>query len=381
MEIESSIIETGVDKLVKIVKERGRVALQDVAKELGVSMTVIQEWVDFLEEEGIINVEYKMTKPFLVERKMTKKEVEAKAKEFSSKKEIFVRKAEVSLSFLEKQAEELKKAKEDFDKLKEDLGLNIESLKEELKELERYQHLKEELQKEAEEQRKEAQMKIEELTKEISRERRRYDEFVEGVKMEKEELAKEREVTKSIEESEKILNVKVADMKNLIAALEKKIYNEDLAIKNSETHIEKLNQLVEDVKNRAEEEKTLVGTILEKSKEEERKILEIQNKILSRISHEQKKFANAKDLTNKFKIIFEKKLGAMNLIYKLNKDRDELESKLMDLIKKAKSFQLTMEKGDIGKDMLELGKKFDEVNKKKGTFEMELKKLTTLFRW
>ena len=80
MEIESSIIETGVDKLVNLIKERGRVALQDAAKELGVSTTVIQEWVDFLEEEGIISVEYKLTKPYLVDRKLTKKEVEAKAK-------------------------------------------------------------------------------------------------------------------------------------------------------------------------------------------------------------------------------------------------------------------------------------------------------------
>ena len=71
MAIESSVIETGVDKLVNIVKERGRIALTDAAKELGVSTTVIQEWVDFLEDEGIISVEYKFTKPFLVERKLT----------------------------------------------------------------------------------------------------------------------------------------------------------------------------------------------------------------------------------------------------------------------------------------------------------------------
>ena len=79
MEIASSLIETGVDKLVNLVKERGRIALADAAKELGVSATVIQEWVDFLEEEGIISVEYKMTKPYLVERKLTKKEVEVNA--------------------------------------------------------------------------------------------------------------------------------------------------------------------------------------------------------------------------------------------------------------------------------------------------------------
>ena len=98
MNIENSVIETGVDKLVKIVKERGQVALADVAKELGVNSNVIQEWVDFLEEEGVISVEYRLTKPYLVDRKLTKKEVESKAKEFASKKEVFVRKAEVSLS-------------------------------------------------------------------------------------------------------------------------------------------------------------------------------------------------------------------------------------------------------------------------------------------
>src|SRR3989338_5754464 len=106
MDLQGSVIETGVDKLVNLVKQRGRIALADAAIELGVSTTVIQEWVDFLEEEGIISVEYKLTKPFLVERKLTKKEVDEKAKEFSNKKDVFVRKAEVSLSFLKKEEDE-----------------------------------------------------------------------------------------------------------------------------------------------------------------------------------------------------------------------------------------------------------------------------------
>ena len=117
MDIEGSIIETGVDKLVKIVKERGKIALVDAAKELGVSTTVIQEWIDFLEDEGIIGVEYSLTTPYLVEKKLTKKEVEAKAKEFTGKKDIFVRRAEGSLGFIEKQGEELKKIKSEFDRL------------------------------------------------------------------------------------------------------------------------------------------------------------------------------------------------------------------------------------------------------------------------
>src|SRR3989338_1865042 len=152
MVMESNLIETGVDRLVKIIKERGRIALADAAKELGVSTTVIHEWVDFLEEEGIISVEYKLTTPYLIDRKLTKKEVEEKAVEFAGKKEVFVRKAEVSLSFLEKQADELKKVKNEFDKLKSELGIELDTVRSEMQEMEKYQQLKTELQKKIEEQ-------------------------------------------------------------------------------------------------------------------------------------------------------------------------------------------------------------------------------------
>ena len=133
------IIETGVDKLVAIVKERGKIALSDAAKELGVSTSVIQEWVDFLEEEGIVSIEYNLTKPYLVDRKLTKKEVQEKAKEFLNQRDIFVRKAEVSLSILNKESGDLKNVKAEFDKLKSELGMSLDTVKSELKDLEKYQ--------------------------------------------------------------------------------------------------------------------------------------------------------------------------------------------------------------------------------------------------
>src|SRR3989338_2000842 len=264
MEIASSVIETGVDKLVNLVKERGRIALQDAAKELGVSAIVIQEWVDFLEEEGIISVEYKLTKPYLVERKLTKKEVEAKAKEFSSKKEVFVRKAEVSLSFLEKQAEELKKVKSEFDILKKELGLELDTVRGDLKELERYQQLKAELQRQVEEQKNDAKLKIEELTKQVLREQKKYQELIADIEKGKEELTREKAEAQSIEESEKVLNKKLSELKSMIGQIEKKVGEEDSAIKNSELHIEKLNMLIDEVKQRVEEEKAVIDPLLEK---------------------------------------------------------------------------------------------------------------------
>ena len=380
MEITSSVIETGVDKLVNLVRERGRIALQDAAKELGVSMTVIQEWVDFLEEEGIISLEYKLTKPFLVERKLTRKEVEAKAKEFTSKKDVFVRKAEVSLSFLEKQSEDLKKVKKEFDRLKSELGIELDTVRDDLKELERYQHLKEELQKQVEEQKNEAKLKIGELTQQVSREQKKYEEMAAGITKQREELNKEKAEAHSIEDSEKILNKRLTELKAMIGLIEKKMQDEDASIKNSELHIEKLSLLADEIKQRVDEEKSIMAPLIEKSKEQERKVLEIQDKIIKKIAQKKKKVADVRNVTKKVKEFFDKKLAVVNLVDRVNKDRDELEKSLIELIKKAKSFQLTSKSGDVGRQMIDLEKKFSDVNKKKTQFEEELKKLGSFIR-
>ncbi|MAG91138.1 hypothetical protein CMO83_00510 [Candidatus Woesearchaeota archaeon] len=380
MSLKGGIIETGVDKLVKIVKQRGKIALADAAIELGVGTSVIQEWVEFLEEEGIISVEYKLTKPYLVERKLTKKEVESKAKEFASKKDVFVRKAEVSLSFLEKQAKDLKKVKEEFDKLKNDLGMELDTVRNDLKELERYQQLKQDLQRQVEDQKSEMKTKIEEFSRQILREQKKYQDLVTNIKREREVLSKEKVEAVSIEKSEEILNQKLMDLKNMIGTIEKRISNEDISIKNSESHIKRLNQVIYEVKKQAEDEKSAIDPLVEKNKEQEKKIVELQNNIIKKIAKKHKDASDLNKMTKKVNDFFQKKLGVVNLVDKVNKDRDELEKNLIALIKRAKSFQLSAKSRDVGKEMVELEKKFNEVNKKKDIFEVELKKLASFFK-
>lgn len=377
MAIEGSIIETGVDKLVNLVKQRGRVSVKDAAAELGVSTTVIQEWVDFLEDEGIVGVEYSLTTPYLVEKKLTKKEVEAKAKEFAGKKDVFVRKAEVSLSFIEKQGEELKKVKSEFDRLKQEVGLELGTVREDLKELEKYQQLKQELQKQVEDQKGDAKLKIEELTKQVLREQRRYQLLISEVEKERVELSKERTEAKSIEESEKLLNKKLLELKGMVSTIEKKVADEDTSIKNSEIHIEKLNMLISQIKQHVEEEKASIEPLIEKSREQEQKILELQDRIVKKITQKQKNVASVREIADKVKNFFEKKMAVVNLVEKVNRDRDELEKTLVEMIKKAKSFQLSAKGSDVGKNMVEMEKKFDEVDKKRAQFESEMKELSS----
>jgi chromosome segregation ATPase len=197
------------------------------------------------------------------------------------------------------------------------------------------------------------------------------------VEKERAELGKERAEAKSIGESEKLLNKRLVELKGMMNAIEKRVGDEDASIKNSELHIERLNALINQVKQHVEEEKLVIEPLVERSKEQEKKILELQDRIVKKISQKQKSISNVKEVTNKVRNFLDKKLAVVNLVDKINKDRDELEKTLIELIKKAKSFQLSARSGDVGKEMLDLEKKFDEVDKKRSQFASELKELTS----
>ena len=380
MGIAGSIIETGVDKLVKLVNTKGRIAASDAAKELGVGMSVIMEWTDFLEEEGIINIEYKFTKPYLVARKIAKKDVQEKAKEFSGKKEGFIRKAEVSLSFINRESNKLKTLKEEFDKIKRDLGFDIGNIKNELQELTKYEQLKIDLDKQMEDQKRSSVDKLQEITKQVLREKKKYQYILTEIKKEEEVLERDKVEANSIEESQKLIKDRLNSLKKIIEKVENRVTTEEESVKISENSIQKLVAMAENLKVRVEEEKGLIEPLVEQSTSQAEKIKELQAAIIKKIESKEKKLKGAKSASKKMKEFFKKKLGVMSFIEKVNKDTNDLQNELIALIKKARSFQLSSSSANLGSQIEGLEKKFKEVDTKKNLFERELKKINTFFR-
>ena len=113
---KAPLLETGVDKLVRLIKEKKRISVSQAAKELGVSQVVVEEWADFLEEDDIISMDYKFATPWLVDKKLKKEEVVKKVKEFHGKKDVIVRKSESLLSSLDKEGEDITKIRNEFKK-------------------------------------------------------------------------------------------------------------------------------------------------------------------------------------------------------------------------------------------------------------------------
>lgn len=99
IEQESKSVETGVDRLVHFLKDKGKVELKEVAISLNVPESVLQRWVDFLVEEKIIGLEYNFTKPlvYLIQKTETTDEDRAiSRKDFLDYKKGFKERAQKS---------------------------------------------------------------------------------------------------------------------------------------------------------------------------------------------------------------------------------------------------------------------------------------------
>lgn len=59
-------VSTEADHLLRILKERKEISFEQAAKELDVPVETIEAWANFLEEEGVISISYKLTTPYLI---------------------------------------------------------------------------------------------------------------------------------------------------------------------------------------------------------------------------------------------------------------------------------------------------------------------------
>ncbi|HYD03582.1 MAG TPA: hypothetical protein VEC16_04740 [Alphaproteobacteria bacterium] len=63
--MSDELVKTGVDELLDLLSGNSKIPLAEVATKLKVDAGVVQAWVDFLVEEGIVGIEYKFTTPYI----------------------------------------------------------------------------------------------------------------------------------------------------------------------------------------------------------------------------------------------------------------------------------------------------------------------------
>ncbi|MFA5382921.1 MAG: winged helix-turn-helix transcriptional regulator [Candidatus Micrarchaeia archaeon] len=58
-------ISTDIDKIINILKKQKKLSLNDLAKESGISSSLLEKWLPILEEEGLIDISYHLTRVYI----------------------------------------------------------------------------------------------------------------------------------------------------------------------------------------------------------------------------------------------------------------------------------------------------------------------------
>lgn len=381
--MEDSFIETGVDKLVLLVESKKKIALDEAAKALGVSVTTIEEWVDFLEEEGIITVEYSLTNTYLVARKLTEKDLDKKAKEFMGKKDSFLKKVEGAALSLERDTQGLDKLKEQFEDLQEHITHEVDKVKEKLVQLEKYERLKKGIDEQIASHQEEFKKRVAGVEKDISQGEKRFQEIIENLQLSKVKLQEERLHAESIHEKEQKIHEKLDLLESMIKGIREELKEEDKETKKTKEHIEDLQELAEDARKDVSSKSSALKDLISEGEEQKKNIFKMQEEVLDAIRRSKdscgkEDFRQSKEIIEQFENFFKKKSDINNLLEKLLHDRNEMEKELIELAKKAKAFELASKSGNLKGHVAELEKHFHDLEKNRGMFSKEIERLRSL---
>ncbi len=377
-------IETGVDRLVELINQEKKISIDDAAKKLGISKVVIQEWADFLEEEKIISIEYKFSKTFLVERKLSQGEVKDKQKEYSSEKDAFVRKVESSLRGLEQDSLGFLKIKDQFDVIKKSLGGDLDKVRDELKQLEKYEYLKKNLDKDIEGVVAEFHTILDKSHKEIDVEQKRHQTLLEELDIEKRDVQLKEHRLLSLEEKERELMGRLQEIFSLSKELERRVVGENAAISLSQTKVVELQKALKTIEENIKLKKDSIQPLLDKAKMHEEQILKLQQDILEKARQKTESIKGkveegSKAVTN-FEKFFDKKAEVEALIIQIDREKKDLEESFKQLEKKALAFDLSTKSNTVNTHVKELERELDKVETKKNAFKGDLEKLIKLVK-
>jgi len=378
-------IQTGIDKLLEVVAGKKRVSVDDAAKILGVSSLIVQEWADFLEEQGLISVDYAFSKVYMEEKTLTKDEVRTKAKEYSLKKEGFISTVQSAIASLDRETMGFEDIKEEFAKVKKQLGSEVKLVEDEMNQLKHFEDLKKNIDTDILKQKEEYQRLITESSAQISAEEKKYAGVIQEIEHERQTLDQERLDIKSIEEQEADLFKKLEVVNKLLKALHTKMLQKSQDIKVNANKIERLRDMAERAGReiKAKKEKS-IQPLVRMSEQQKQKILRIQDDILKKVKTQKlevtKTVSEGELVTSKFKEFFEKKMKIEDILGRIENDKIVLKNEMTELIKKAHAFSLLNKKQDVKQNILELQKEFEKLETKRSGLRKEMNSLLDLLK-
>jgi chromosome segregation ATPase len=382
------VINTGVDKLVKLVKEKGKISIKQASKLLGVDEETTEDWAQFLEDGGLLSIEYKFTVPYLVGKKLTKSEIEENVKEVKEGKDIFMRKTESAMNYLDMLDKEVTKIEEVFTHLEKHSDKSLRHVEDDLFELEKAEKEKDRMDKDISDSKEAYMQKISAINKKLKEEEENYEGISRDIRKEVEETARifdsKKKEAQSIVESEKYLEQKLKEVSELSDSIQKKMDSENKKMGDCEQKLETLRKRYNDMKMNLEKEKQAILGSMNNNKLKEMEITKRQGEIVKKMEEKQKELgaglSELEDLPGKLKQFMGRKAKIKEILNKIKDEEKGLKGKLNEITTKGKLLKMTSGKGEFDKDAKALEKELDSVTSKRNMFEEQLERLTKLVK-
>jgi chromosome segregation ATPase len=378
-------IKTGADKLVELVSEKKRVVLDDAAKKLGVGKEVVLEWAEFLEEEGLVTLEYSLSQVFICEKKITRADVLSSAKEVSSEKDALSRRIDVAITTLAHETSGFEDVRREFNTIQKGIKGEIDILKKQLEELERYELLRKGLDKDVSKQRSDYDGFIKDIEDKLHMESQKYDDLKGVIDKERKNLdqysLKLEELRKLRSDYERTIVSLKASLKNIDSVIFDYKKRFDDSDKTINTYKQSLDNLEKDL---SDKKGTFVNKKIVELKANQDKLLKTQSNMEKEISSKtgpMQSYSSISDKIHKsFDGFFSKNISTEKLISEIENDKLDLAKDLEALKSKVTKFTLISTHADMKSRMSDLEDNLKALEKKKSVISVKIEKLVNMIK-
>lgn len=377
------IIRTDVDSLVSLVNEEKRISFRDASRRLGVPISTMKDWANFLEEEEIINIEYKFITPYLVSKDYSKKTTEEAKKSAKEETEIFKRKAESTLGYLNKVEAEIDSLKELFKDFGDHFKARIADAKIGFNELKKYKEEEAILNKGILEENENFLKDLNELNKKLRDKQKELNQTQEILF----NISTIQKVTLSINLSEMQIiqstddlierRLKIIGQKIDVKKTKEKSQNREIVsygLSKLETKYSKLKEYINS-------ERQILKKFIIQNESQQARLNSLKKEVIDKITSSNlkldKSIEDVGEIPKKFKNFLERQDKILRILDTINTNERVLKDNLNTLIKKAKEAEA---KGGVKlvEELIELEKAVEDISEKKSFLEGKFKEILNL---
>ena len=376
-------INTGIDKLVEIIKENKSISVVKASETLGVSTALIEEWGNFLEEEGIVKVEYKLSGTVLVERKITDKELSKREKEVMKRKDKLMENLKAAQESFNIQKEDIVEAQKEYKELAAIILKRYSNLKDDIDELTNLEKVSDELNQKLISHNREYNDKIGWINDVINKKYNKYNTLLAQLEESSGKIEAEKDKIKRLKDEEKLAHENLKNLHETISSIEKSLEQKNHNVADTLKTAVIVKDNIDEIRNELLSLKTNLDSLTKernvKQKEIDKISIGIQRKIKDKTDEMEKETNKIKKKEVDFSNFINKKNIIKKLLHESKKDTISFIDEIDELSKEAEKFELINKSSDVKRLSKTLKDQYVELIKRQEKAHKEYQKLSSMF--